>query len=161
MVGRTLGHYKRRDNMQEATASIGVGLASVLVVVLVLLSACLIALAPLRRIRLPFTVAVMLLGFLIGIAVENLERSGFGFDNGPVLQHSEASLSGNIDSLQDEASAADSSVESNTGDHKGRHPSLFRRLIDEFVGIFSAVGNELTPNLILFVFLPILVFESA
>jgi Kef-type K+ transport system membrane component KefB len=51
-------------------SSIGTELTAVSVVVLVLFSACLIALAPLRRIRLPFTVAVMILGAIIGIAVE-------------------------------------------------------------------------------------------
>ncbi len=147
--------------MQEAAASIGVGLASVLVVILVLLSACLIALAPLRRIRLPFTVAVMLLGSIVGIAVETLERYGFGLGSGAVLQHVEAPLSGNIDSLQDEASTGGHSVESRTDDHNAGHTSLFRRFIDEFVSVFRAAGDGLTPTLILFVFLPILVFESA
>ena len=148
--------------MQEAAASIGVGLASVLVVISVLFSACLIALAPLRRIRLPFTVAVMLLGSIVGIAVETLEGYGYGLGTGAVLQHVEAPLSGNIGSSQDAALPGGHSVESSTDDHDAAgHSSPFRRILDEFVSVFRAAGDGLTPTLILFVFLPILVFESA
>jgi Kef-type K+ transport system membrane component KefB len=60
-------------------SSIGTELTAVSVVVLVLFSACLIALAPLRRIRLPFTVAVMILGAIIGIAVEWGNRQQFEY----------------------------------------------------------------------------------
>jgi CPA1 family monovalent cation:H+ antiporter len=148
--------------MQEAAVSVEVALASVLVVILVLLSACLIALAPLRRIRLPFTVAIMLFGSLVGIAVETLERHGFGFSTEPVLQNVvEAPQSGITDDSQDEPSSSGPSVESSTDDHESGHPFLLRRLIDEFVSVFRAASDGLTPTLILFVFIPILVFESA
>ncbi len=143
-------------------SSIGIELTAVYVVVLVLFSACLIALAPLRRIRLPFTVTVMILGAIIGIAVENLEESGYGENLSSVVRkestplHGETASSSNIKSHDDHTQ-----TEPTQDKYKDTHTSLLGKLLDEFVTVFRAAANGLTPNLILFVFLPILIFESA
>lgn len=51
-------------------------LAAVCVVIVVLLIASLIAMAPLRKIRLPFTVAVMLTGFGLGALLNSMHGEG-------------------------------------------------------------------------------------
>jgi CPA1 family monovalent cation:H+ antiporter len=147
--------------MKAAVASIGPELGTVYVVVLVLLSACFVALAPLRRIRLPFTVAVMLLGFFVGAAVEKLEENGFGTSSEQSLAHFETDPSRTIGSQVEEGLQEAGTVDSTPGDHEDGHPPLFRRLVDEFVVTFRAAGEGLSPALIFFVFLPVLVFESA
>ena len=94
-------------------ASLSPELSAVSLVVLILFLASLLALAPLRKLRLPFTVAVMLMGFVLGKLV------ALGMEN--------------------------------TGGHGLAH---------ELSQILSG-GGEIGPNLIFFVFLPALVFESA
>jgi CPA1 family monovalent cation:H+ antiporter len=104
----------------------------------------------------------MLLGAIVGIAVENLEESGYGKNHLSAVREEKKHLPGET--------AGNSNIK-NHGDHtqnepaqgkyKDAHTSLLGRLLDEFVTVFRAAANGLTPNLILFVFLPILVFESA
>ena len=142
--------------------SIGIELTAVSVVLLVLFSACLIALAPLRRIRLPFTVAIMILGAVIGIAVENLEESGYGKNHSEMAGEEHIRLSAKTSSSSSIPGHSDHTQNEPIRDeHNNRHMSFLDKLLDEFVTIFRTAGNGLTPNLILFVFLPILVFESA
>ena len=86
-------------------------LAAVGLTVSVLFIASLVRLAPLRVLRLPFTVAVMLLGFGAGALVNTWHGEAHG-------------------------------------------------VLHDVLGFF-AIGGELTPQLILFVLLPPLVFESA
>jgi CPA1 family monovalent cation:H+ antiporter len=93
-------------------ANFSAELAAIGLTVCVLFLASLISLAPLRKLRLPFTVAVMLAGFAGGVLVNNWFHP---HDHG---------------------------------------------LVHDLLGFFNAGGN-LTPNLILFVLLPPLVFESA
>jgi CPA1 family monovalent cation:H+ antiporter len=147
--------------MNAAAASVGPELGTVYVVVLVLLSACLVALAPLRRIRLPFTVAVMLLGFFVGAAVEKLEEKGFGTSGGDSIAHVVTDPSSVVGSQEEEGLQEAGTAQSTPGDHEEEHQPLSRRLVDEFVVTFRAAGEGLSPALIFFVFIPVLVFESA
>jgi CPA1 family monovalent cation:H+ antiporter len=87
--------------------------SAVSLVVFILFLASLLALAPLRKLRLPFTVAVMLLGFVLGQLV------GSGAQG--------------------------------TDEHGMAHE----------MSLILSGGGEIGPNLIFFVFLPALVFESA
>jgi Na+/H+ antiporter len=56
-------------------ASLTVELTIVMIVAAILLIASLVALAPLKKIRLPFTVALMLIGFAVGASINHAERS--------------------------------------------------------------------------------------
>jgi hypothetical protein len=104
----------------------------------------------------------MILGAIIGIAVENLEESGYGENLSSVVRkestplHGETASSSNIKSHDDHTQ-----TEPTQDKYKDTHTSLLGKLLDEFVTVFRAAANGLTPNLILFVFLPILIFESA
>lgn len=102
-------------------AILGIEITAVAVVIFVLLFAYLIHLLPLKKLHIPFTVAIMVFGMGLGIAVNYLS-------------------------------------ENHTADHQH---SLVDSVIGDFVYIFSELGNNLSPELIFFIFLPILVFESA
>ena len=135
--------------MQQAPHPIGIELTSLVLVVLVLLFGCLIALAPLRRLRLPFTVAIMLLGGIVGIAVQNLEQRGYG-QSGVSVTHQET--------VMPPGGASDNPETGGYREHfqeeqEETQTSLGRRLVDEFVMVFRAAGDGLSPQLILFIFL--------
>jgi CPA1 family monovalent cation:H+ antiporter len=104
----------------------------------------------------------MILGAIIGIAVENLEENGYGKNLSSVVRkestplHGETASSSNIKSRDDHTQ-----TELAKDKYKDTHTSFLGKLLDEFVTVFLAAANGLTPNLILFVFLPILIFESA
>jgi len=96
-------------------ASTSPELAAVTIVIIILFVASLLALAPLRKVRLPFTVAVMLVGFAIGALLKS-GHSPEGAGHGGFLA--------------------------------------------DIAHILKMTGS-LSPDLIFFVFLPPLVFESA
>jgi NhaP-type Na+/H+ or K+/H+ antiporter len=148
--------------MQESIDPIGLELVAVIVVTLVLLSACLLALAPLRRLQLPFTVAVMLLGMMIGVAVQALEQQGYGTSHVQIVEQT------NIWPSHDVSAAADSAHGGHAGQNEPvrnegnqAHTSFALRLINEFVVVFRSAADGLSATLILFIFIPVLVFESA
>lgn len=134
--------------MNEAT--LGIELTTAAVVIFVLLFAYLINLLPLKKLHIPFTVAIMVFGMGLGIAVnylsdsQTVEKETLSTEVIGPISHGEGSSS--------------ESIPNHTTDHQH---SLMESVKNDFLYIFSALGNNLSPELIFFIFLPILVFESA
>ena len=128
---------------------LGIELTSVLAFVLVLLIAYFIYLLPLKKIHLPFTVAIMLFGMILGSGVK--VYTNWNSTTSIEMSSEKSNVHAKNDLTQNEDHRAQSTD----------HHNPLKSILHDIVSVLRALGNNLTPQLIFFIFLPILVFESA
>jgi len=106
-------------------------------------------LLPLKKIHLPFTVAIMLFGMILGTGVKLYTNWNSSTSIELSIEKSNVYSNNELTQIEDQA------------DQPTDHHNPFKSILHDIISVLSALGNNLTPQLIFFIVLPILVFESA